>query len=306
MAPRHYLRRVDQVTFALPRPGSVTKALIGLLAFGGIAGGILWHWIDGGDSILARLIVTPGSVLVRPWTLWTATFVPAPTGGIGFIFSALFAYFLATDLEKRWGSARLVRFLLIASAASFGFSLLMDVVLPGGVAAAPDAGGLVAYHATYNAQSSGIVGLHWLHPDMMFGSSALLAAISAAWARENATAQIRLFLILPITGRIFFWITFGFCVIGLIYPNAIPEGPASPFGGFFAGLLLSGSPSPLRAVYLRLKLMVLRGRGSTVKVDLNDPPKARKPRSGPPLRVVTGGQSEDVSKRPPKDKRYLN
>ncbi len=303
MLLRHYLERVNQVTFALPRPGSVTKALIALLAFGGIAGGILWHWIDGGDSILARLIVTPGSVLVRPWTLWTATFVPSPTGGIGFVFSALFAYFLATDLEARWGSARLLRFLLIASAASFGFSLLMDLVLPGGTLdAAPENAGLVAYHV----RSSGIRGLHWLHPEMMFGSSALLAAISAAWARENATAQIRLFLILPITGRVFFWITFGFCVIGLIYPNAIPEGPASPFGGFFAGLLLAGTPSPLRAVYLRLRLMVLRGRGSTVKFDLEGPPKSRKPRTGPPLRVVLGGQSEDADKRPPKDKRFLN
>lgn len=303
MRGRHYVNLVNQVSFAFPRPGKVTKALIALLALGGIVGGILFHWIDGGDAFLEKLMVTPGLVLVRPWSLLTATFVPSPTGGIGFVFSALFAYFLATDLESRWGSARLARFLVIASAASFGFSLLMNLILPGGfggVDTTPPEGTVAAYHF------ASVRGLAWLHPNQMYGSTALLAAISAAWARENATTQIRLFLLLPITGRIFYWITLGFCVIGLIYPNAIPEGPASPFGGFFAGTLLAGSPSPLRAVYLRIKLMFLRGRGRTVKIELDDPPKPRK-RTGPPLRVVLGGQGEDLTKRtPPKDKRYLN
>jgi hypothetical protein len=176
-----------------------------------------------------------------------------------------------------------VRFVALSTIAGFGLSLLLGAITP------PE--------TTY------------FHPRMMFGSTAMLTALAVAWGRENATSQIRLYMILPITGRVLVWITLGFCVLGLLFPGNIPEGVVSPFGGFIAGLLLAGSPSPLRALYLRVKLALLRRKSGRVSLDDFEPrPRtgARK-RSGPPLRVVVGGRDEDLEKRqPPKDKRFLN
>lgn len=301
---------MDSVQFALPRPGKVTKALLALLAMGGIGGGILWHWVASGPAMLDWLIVSPGDVLLRPWTLLTAAFVPARTGSYGFLFTMLFAYFLASDLERRWGGFRFARFVALTTAASFLFGLLIDKVLPGGAGELPPPpeGALVSY--SYAQAIAPVHGLMWLHPAEMYGSFGMMTALAAAWARENPNLTVRLFFFLPITGRAFLWITLGFCVIGLIYPSTISEGAASPFGGFFAAVLLSGSPSPLRALYLRVKLFVLRRRSGHVRIDAEGKTVARsKPRSAsaPPLRVVYGGLDEDLKKRPPpKDKRYLN
>ena len=142
------------------------------------------------------------------------------------------------------------------------------------------------------------------HPLVAFGPSAALAALAVAWGRENANAQMRLYFVLPISGRVLVWITLGFCVLGVFFPASVTEGVVAPFGGFIAGLLLAGSPSPARALYLRAKLGVLRRRGERVALDI-DKPRPKRRSGGPPLRVVVGGQA-DLDKREPKDKRYLN
>jgi hypothetical protein len=144
----------------------------------------------------------------------------------------------------------------------------------------------------------------------MFGPSAALAALAVAWGRENAAAQIRLYFFLPISGRALVWITLGFCALGVFFPASVTESVASPFGGFIVGVLFAGSPSAMRALYLRARLFFLRRRGATVHIDLDPsarPKTAAKKRGGPPLRVVSGGLDDDLEKRkPPKDKRYLN
>jgi hypothetical protein len=89
----------------------------------------------------------------------------------------------------------------------------------------------------------------------------------------------------------------------------MPEGVVAPFGGVAAGLLFSGTPSPLRRAWLHLKLAVLRHRSGSVSAqDLIAPKTPKRSRSGaPPLRVVSGGLEDVLKKRtPPKDKRYLN
>jgi hypothetical protein len=77
--------------------------------------------------------------------------------------------------------------------------------------------------------------------------------------------------------------------------------------------MYGGTPSPMRSVWLRVKLALLRRKGHTLTVESitggGERPRApkRSSKSGPPLRIVQGGLDEDLKNRkPPKDKRYLN
>jgi hypothetical protein len=114
------------------------------------------------------------------------------------------------------------------------------------------------------------------------------------------------------SGKVLLWLTLGLAALYVIFFEKTPEGAFAPVGGAVAGLLLGGSPSPLRAVWLRVRLFFLRRRGARLDVASltgeSDPkPRARRPRGGPSLRVVPGGLEDELkNRRPPKDKRYLN
>ena len=273
---------MDGMQVSFPKPGRALKVMLALLAIVGIGGSLLVNYGPGG--LLGYLVVVPGLVSPRLWTLLTGPLLTNPTSWGHLIFSLLGLYFLGPPLEKSWGTARFVRFVVLSALAGTGLALLLARIAPENVRA--------------------------FHPELMMGPGAVLAALGVAWGREHPNAQIRLYFFLPLSGRAFVWITLGFCVLGLVFPSGIPEGVAAPFGGFVTGLLLAGSPSPLRSLYLRAKLAVLRRKNPPVRIDLEGRPSAAKrPRPGaPPLRVVQGGLDEDLLKRhtPPKDKRYLN
>jgi len=275
------MREVAQTQLMFPRPKRGVKALLALYGVVGLLEAILVNWVPTvGMPIWKWLACYPAHALEHPWTVFTASLLADPDHWSQWLFTLVGIYFLAPDLEQRWGTWRLVRFVLGSTAAGFGLQLLLGLIAPA--------------EARY------------FHLAMLFGSAATLAALAVAWGRENAASQIRLYMILPISGRLFVWITLGFCALGLFFPASVTEGVASPFGGFIAGLLLAGSPSPLRALYLRAKLAFLRRRnGGPISIDLEPRPKKRP--GSPPLRVVSGGLGEETEKRvPPKDKRYLN
>jgi hypothetical protein len=150
------------------------------------------------------------------------------------------------------------------------------------------------------------------HPPLALGPMAAITATAMAWAKENATRQIRLFFFLPISGKALFWITIGFSVLAPLFMQGTPEGAAAPFGGILAGMMFGGTPSPVRSAWLRLKLAVMRRQGHALTVESitgSDRPRApkRSAKAGPPLRIVQGGLDDDLKNRkPPKDKRYLN
>jgi membrane associated rhomboid family serine protease len=274
------------VALALPRPGRGLKAvLITVLALG-ILNALLCTWIPSvGTAILDALVCDVERVgRGQLWRLLTSGLLTSPTS-YGHLFGTLLGlYFLAPDLERRLGTGRLLRFLAYSIVAGNLTVMAVDALLPA------------------SAQPR-------FHPREMYGAMAAIAAIAVAWARDNANATVRLFFVLPVRGQWLLWATVGFCVLDLIFPAALPEGVVAPFGGLAVGLLLGGSPSPARAAYLRLKLLLLRRRARSFEV--SGAPGARsvrRPRpGGPPLRVVSGGADEDLRKRePPKDKRYLN
>jgi membrane associated rhomboid family serine protease len=278
----------EVVSAAFPRPGRALKGVLAAVAVFAITGAIIVNWAPGGKTgfELFQLLAFDPHKPARAWTFLTSGILTSPLGFSHALWSLIGLYFLTTDLEKRWGGARMLRF-LAASVIMGNLTVLAVSQLP---------------------LSNGI-----FHPELAFGPMAAITATAMAWAKENSTRQIRLFFFLPISGRTLYWITIGFAVLALLFMQGAPEGAAAPFGGILAGLLFGGSPSPMRSLWLRTKLAFMRRKGHTLTVESitgtpERPRTAKRSKAGgPPLRIVQGGLEEDLKNRkPPKDKRYLN
>jgi membrane associated rhomboid family serine protease len=263
-----------------------------VIAVFAIAGAVIVNWAPGGETGLRlfRLLAFEPARPERVWTWVTSGVLTSPLGISHALWSLVGLYFLTTDLEKQWGGARLLRFL----AASVVLGNLMVL--------------LVSFVPLKN---------EIFHPVLAFGPMGAITATAMAWSKENAHRQIRLFFFLPISGKTLFWITIGFAVLALLFLQGAPEGAAAPFGGILAGILLGGTPSPVRSVWLRAKLALMRRKGHALTVESLASGAPERPRGvkrsakgGPPLRIVQGGQAgleDDLKNRkPPKDKRYLN
>jgi membrane associated rhomboid family serine protease len=267
---------------ALPKPGRGLTAVLLVMGALGLATALLTTLGVARAGLLFTLLAcAPQHALLAPWTLVTSGLITSPASWSHLFFSLLGLYFLGAPLERRWGGWRFVLFLAAAVLAG-------NLVIIGVSAIAADGR---------------------FHPELVYGPSAAIAAIAVAWSREYPDATVNLFFFVPIRGRVFLWITLGFCVLDLIYPAAIPEGVVAPFGGVISGLLLGGSPPLVRRLWLRMRLAVLRrrsGRMSAQEWLTPKPPRRTRP-GAPPLRVVPGGLDDVLKNRtPPKDKRYLN
>ncbi|MDB4938163.1 MAG: hypothetical protein JWP87_5135 [Labilithrix sp.] len=281
----------EVVSAAFPRPGRALKAVLITIAALAIVGAIVVNWAPGalGEQIFGWLVFQPHQFPHEPWKFWTlltSGVLTSPQNFSHALWSLVGLYFLTTDLEKKWGGARMLRFLAVSVVMGNLTVLAIDQLpVPQGI----------------------------FHPALTLGPMAAITATAIAWSKENATRQIRLFFFLPISGKVLFWITIGFAVLAVLFNQGAPEGAAAPFGGILAGLMYGGTPSPVRSMWLRMKLALLRRKGHTLTVESitggSDRPRApkRASKGGPPLRIVQGGLDEDLKNRkPPKDKRYLN
>jgi membrane associated rhomboid family serine protease len=288
------MREPGDIVSALPRPGRALKVVLALIAVFAIAGAVIWNWAPGGEKgveIFRWIAFAPSDhahLLSRPWTILTSGLLTSPDGFSHALWSLVGLYFLTPDLEKRWGGGRLVRFLVIS------------VIL----------GNLAVLAGTFLPIQKGV-----FHPPIALGPMGAVTATAIAWSKENRDRTIRFMFFLPLSGRTLFWLTIGMATLSLIFLQGTPEGALAPLGGVLSGVLFSGSPSPVRALWLRLRLGSMRRRqgsgGITVEQLLGDEPSRPRPSKrggkGPPLRIVQGGLEEDLKNRkPPKDKRYLN
>lgn len=275
-----------RMTMAFPKPGPGLRALLFALAIVSAVSAVVVNWAPGpprGGEWFRWLVFLPDAPL-ELWRFVTSGVLTSPTGGPSHIaFSLLAFYFLTPDLERRWGWGRLARFLFAAVVTGNLF--------------------VWAAHATSPAR------IAVFHPSAAFGPGAAITATAIAWATENRHAQVRLFFVLPVSGRQLYWFTVAFCLLSVLYFGDAPEGVLAPVGGLVSGILLSGSPSPTRALYLRAKLFVLRRRSGGKALRVEDllegrtQPQASKKAKGkaPSLRVVQGGKSDS-----PPDKEWLN
>lgn len=273
-----------QMSLAFPKPGRALWGVMGAMTALGILTAFLTTWAPGGSTVFLWLVCRLDRAFTQPWRLITSGLLTDPTHWSHLAFSLLGLYFLGATLEKRWGGARFLRFLALSVVAGNLITLAVSAIVP------------------EDGQAR-------FHPLFTFGPTAAIAAIAIAWSREFADSTVNLFLVLPVRGKVLFWVTLGFCVLDLIYPAGLPEGVVAPFGGVIAGLLFGGTPSLARRGWLSLRLALLRRKAGHVSVEEMPSSKPRrKPRAGaPPLRVVSGGLEEVLKKRqPPKDKRYLN
>ena len=273
-----------QLSVAFPRPGRALWAVLIAMAALGIVTALLATWGSGGRLVFEWLAYEPGRGFAQAWKLLTSGLLTSPASWSHLLFALVGLYFLGAPLEKRWGPWRFLRFLALSVILGNLTTMLVARVLGD---SAPER----------------------FRPDFVFGPAAAITAVAVAWAREYSDSTVQLFMVLPIKGRVLFWITVGFCVLDLIYPAGMPEGVVAPFGGLVAGLLFGGTPSIARTTWLHVRLALLRRQSSNVRVeDVLSRKPARRPRPGaPPLRVVPGGLEEVLKKRtPPKDKRYLN
>jgi membrane associated rhomboid family serine protease len=270
---------------ALPKPGPALKVVLLVLFVVGAAQSLL---SDG--PIARQLLALFGCDPLRVahgevWRLLTAGLLGDPRSIGPLLFTLMGLYFFATELETLWGGARFVRFLVWSTLASNAIAVAVDLIAPGD---------LPMLHAGYP----------------LVGGYAMTTAVIIAWSRINAKTPVRLFYLVPMTGRTIFWLTVAMCAWCLYRPGS--EGPVAPLGGVAAGMALAGSPSPLRRAYLKLKLRWLQARGvdsrrtpTAHEIAFGKAPSSRRPRTGGPvLRVVPGGKDDESDK--PKDKRYLN
>jgi membrane associated rhomboid family serine protease len=273
------------ISFAFPRPKRTLWIVMIAMVVLGVFTAFLGTWLPGGRFVFNLLGYEPEHTLAQPWRRLTSGLLTSYVSWSHLLFSLVGLYFLGAPLETRWGSWRFARFLALSVIIGNLTVLALGSAVPAGIA-------------------------ERFHPSFAFGPTAAIAAVAVAWSREYASSTVNLFFVVPVRGKVLFWVTLGFCVLDLIYPEPIPEGAVAPFGGVIAGLVLGGTPSLARTAWLRLRLLVLRRQASAVQVEdvLSAAKPKRRPRAGaPPLRVVSGGLEEVLKKRtPPKDKRYLN
>jgi membrane associated rhomboid family serine protease len=281
-----------QVRFAFPRPGRALWAVLVVVGALNILLALLVNWTPLGATIMELLACDRHVVFPQLWRLVTSGLLTDPHHLQHLLFTLVGLYFLSPTLERRWGGPRFLGFLAL--------SVVAGNLLVLGVAALAGEGAAAAFR-----------------PVVVFGPYAAISGIAIAWARENSEMQALLFFVIPVRGKYLLWFTLALCVLGLVFQEQLPEGMVAPFGGVITGMLLSGSPSALRTMYLRTKLFFLRRRKGRLRIeDVLSPPsgdgpqraakKAQRP-GAPPLRVVQGGLDDVLKNRkPPKDKRYLN
>jgi membrane associated rhomboid family serine protease len=280
---------MNQVTYALPRPGkalwgvlvTITALAIAAALSEKTVGVALFRWMSCDVSDVLH-----GQV----WRLVTSG-VLTPQGDILALLLQLFAlYLFGTTVEGRWGGKRLLSFLVVSVVVGNLFAMGVGAIA--GLAGATGA---------------------LLRPRDMFGPDAMITALLVAWARENPEGVVRLYFVIPVKAKYFIWFTVGTCVFLLVRGQPTNESVAALFGGVLVGLALAGTPSFARRQWLKLRLALLRRRSASLEAQeildaaTKRPPRRPRPPGAPPLRLVQGGLEDVLRKRkPPKDKRYLN
>jgi membrane associated rhomboid family serine protease len=281
------------IALRLPRPGRALKLVLGLVIGFAILGAVM------GDVVNTWLAFYPGDFtsffkdakhIPHVWAVVTSG-VLTPPDVIHLVFVLLGLYFLTPELERRWGGPRLLRFLAIAIALG-NAAVLAGSFLP--------------------------IARPTFHPTFAIGPLAAIAAITVAWAKDNWTATSRFMGILPMSGRVLFYLAIA-ASVAAVFSSDMSEGVFAPLGGVVAGVLFAGNPSPARTAWLKFRLGRMRrqagGTGITVSDLLGDTesPRSSRPASkrsnpkGPALRIVQGGLDDELKNRKlPKDKRYLN
>jgi membrane associated rhomboid family serine protease len=255
--------RESSLQASFPRPGPVLKVvLIGVFAVW-LAFAVGINWANASYGLFELLCGNTELILHgQVWRLLTAPWLHQPSGTLGHVLSALLGlYFLSPTLESRWGSARFARFLLFSSLFAYGTQLLAEVVLPRSLA------------LRISAQDG-----FW------FGAIPVVEAIVVAWAMNARGQMVRLFFVLPVTPGALVLFSIAMSLMYVVIGAQGTSGLVAPFGGMLAGWIFGGTPSPLRRLYLKLRLAQLDAEAK------REGQQRRRRVQGSGLRVISGGK----------------
>jgi membrane associated rhomboid family serine protease len=262
--------RDEMVTMGLPRPGKALLWVMGVLVsiwvmfavavnYGGLDKEVFFLFAGNTQAILH------GEV----WRLFTAGLMHFPQGGAGvshIVNVLLGLYFLAPTMEARWGSRRLLWFLLGCLLTGFLAQMTVEALFPRTIGQP-----------------------YW------YGAIGAIEGIAVAWALSHRGQVVRLFFVLPVTSTGLLVFVIGFSVFLVLANGQMHEGLITPFGGMLGGYLFgAGTPSPARRLLLKVRYFFIARRA------------AKSRGNQPKLRIIEGGDSPPMGRRPPTDKRFLN
>jgi membrane associated rhomboid family serine protease len=219
----------------LPRPGPALRAVLLTLFAVWLVFAIGINWGGAPESLFVLLAGDTERIIHgEVWRLFTAPLLHAPSHDVGHILTTLFGlYFLSPSLESHWGRKRFLTFLIGSALIAYGSQMLVELLVPASLGAR-------------------------LVPGVWFGAVPVVSAVSVAWALSFRGRTINLMFVLPVSSRGLIVFVALLNVMYLIADAGGPHGLIAPFGGMLAGWLLgSGSPSPLRRLWLKLRLAQL-------------------------------------------------
>lgn len=263
----------------MPAPGKPMRVvMIALLAIW-LMFAMAINWGGADPAVFSLLVGTvEGIAAGEVWRLFTAPFLHMPGDPFHVVGVLIGLYFLTPSLEARWGSRRLLIFLAVSGV----FAYLVQF--------------LVLWASPASLASKLYIG-YWC------GGFPIVEAVAVAWATTFAGQTIRLFFVLPVTGRGMLLFIVGFSLLRLVAVQQAPEGLVAPFGGLLAGWLFgSGTPSPFRRLYLRLRYSQLQRAEKNAHLK-----RGRRLRKSS-LSVIEGGRSKGAKRDDDDDTpgEYLN
>ena len=186
----------------------------------------------GGGALRESLVLNPALVLRgEVWRLITWVFVEREV--IPLVFGCLILYWFGGELSSVWGPRGfLVRYLGVAAAAG-ALATVSSLVLPS-ARAAVYAGGMPA-----------------------------ASAMVIAWSRFFPERQIRLYFVLPVSGRMLLYFTIAMTLVWAAFMGATPFLPhlfAEAIALAYLGVL---RPRTAKLFILRVRLWLVRAKRKT-------------------------------------------
>jgi len=255
---------------SFPKPG---RALWGVMItlFGlWLAFAVALTWVGVPEDVFFLFCGNTQRILHgEVWRLFTAPLMHPPSVW-ALLFVVIGFYFLTPTLEREWGGARLLRFLIVSSVVAYLFQMGFELVLPRSIGAR-------------------------LVPEYWYSATPALEAIAIAWALTFRGQTVRLMFLLPVTSTTLIVFVVAVSLLYVVTGERTMSGLISPFGGMLCGWVLGGStPSPLRRAWLKLRMKRLENEVVRTKQERTQ----RVARSG--FRVIDGGNEADDDDDEPK------